>query len=167
MEKAHQQDNECCPRFNPEGWEGRELKWKDKLFVKGTLPQFMHMPLPGSFGKTVQKLWVKIEAAHARPDDKDFLMLAAEESAWKGEIYIATTREVPDADNVWLSGSFLTRVFDGSFNEVPKWIGQMEQYLTEQGKKAKDYFFYYTTCPRCAKKYGHNYVVVFARVENH
>jgi hypothetical protein len=26
-----------------------------------------------------------------------------------------------------------------------------------------DYFFYYTTCPKCAKKHGHNYTVAFAK----
>ena len=29
----------------------------------------------------------------------------------------------------------------------------------------KDRYFYYTTCPKCAKKHGHNYVVGFAQVE--
>ncbi|MGE5758418.1 MAG: hydrolase [Sideroxydans sp.] len=26
-------------------------------------------------------------------------------------------------------------------------------------------YFYYTTCPKCAKKYGKNYVVILAEVE--
>jgi len=26
-------------------------------------------------------------------------------------------------------------------------------------------FFYYTTCPKCAKHYGKNYVVAFAEVQ--
>lgn len=25
-------------------------------------------------------------------------------------------------------------------------------------------YFHYTTCPKCAKKYGHNYVVLFTEV---
>ena len=33
-----------------------------------------------------------------------------------------------------------------------------------QGKKAGKYYFYYTSCPKCAKKYGHNYIVAFAEV---
>ena len=24
----------CCPRFNPEGWDGRDLHFEDKLFVR-------------------------------------------------------------------------------------------------------------------------------------
>lgn len=33
-----------------------------------------------------------------------------------------------------------------------------------KGKKAIKYYFYYTTCPKCARKYGHNYIVAFAEV---
>jgi 6-pyruvoyl-tetrahydropterin synthase len=47
---------------------------------------------------------------------------------------------------------------------VPKWVKEMDKYLAEQGKKASRYYFYYTTCPKCAKIHGHNYVVAFAQV---
>ena len=155
---------ECCPRFNPEPWQEKELVWKDKLFVKGTVPQFMHIPLPGSFGKAVTRMWKKIENADARPDTEDFIMLSAESSPWKGEIYITATKEVPDVENVKLSGTYLTKVFDGPYNGVPKWMREMNPYIAAKGKSVKRWFFYYTTCPKCARKYGHNYVVAFAEV---
>jgi len=47
---------------------------------------------------------------------------------------------------------------------VPKWIREMRADAAAQGNKFTEYFIYYTTCPRCAKKYGHNYAVAFARV---
>lgn len=31
--------------------------------------------------------------------------------------------------------------------------------------EACDYYAYYPTCPKCSKKYGTNYVVLFVRVE--
>jgi len=155
---------ECCPRFDPGPWQEKELVWKDKLFVKETVPQFMHIPLPGTFGKAVGRMWKKIEDAKARPDTVDFIMLSAESSPWKGEIYITATKEVPEAQNVKLSGTYLTKVFDGPYNDVPKWMREMVPYIAAKGKSAKRWFFYYTTCPKCAKKYGHNYVVAFAEV---
>jgi hypothetical protein len=91
-------------------------------------------------------------------------MLAAESSPWKGELYINVTKEIPDAENVKLSGTYITRVFDGPYNAVPKWINEMNQYVGQKGKTVKKYYFYYTTCPKCAKTYGHNYVVAFAEV---
>ena len=137
---------------------------KDKLFVKDTMMQFMHIPLPGVFGKKVGRMWKKIEAAGANPDIKDFIMLSTESSPLKGEVYINATKEVPNAENVKLSGTYITKVFDGPYNAVPKWIKEMTQYVTQKGKTVKKYYFYYTTCPKCAKTYGHNYVVAFAEV---
>ncbi len=29
-------DTQCCPKFEPEPWHDKEIKWKDKLFVKNT-----------------------------------------------------------------------------------------------------------------------------------
>jgi len=160
----HNKNAECCPKFDPEPWHEKELKWKDKPFIRETIPQFMHIPLPGVFGKAVGRMWEKIEDAQAKPEMRDFIMLATESSPWKGEIYINTTKEVPNAENVKLSGTYLTKVFDGPYNDVPKWIKEMTPYIAEKGKSIKRWFFYYTTCPKCAKKYGHNYVVAFAEV---
>ncbi|MEA1876850.1 MAG: hydrolase [Bacteroidota bacterium] len=34
-----------------------------------------------------------------------------------------------------------------------------------KGKTLKQMYFYYTTCPKCTKEHGHNYVVGFAQVD--
>jgi hypothetical protein len=122
------------------------------------------MPLPGMIGKMIERQWKKAEDAGAAPDLKDFLWLAYDPSPWKSEHFIHVTKEVPGAENVKLSGTFLTKVFDGPFNQVPKWIKEMEIFVKSQGKEVKKHYFYFTTCPRCAKKYGHNYVVAFSEV---
>jgi len=158
-------DNEiCCPVFNPEPWHEKEVAWQDKLFIRESMPVFLHMPLFGVFGRTVTRMQPKIEAADASPPVEDFIMLERSPSLWKSEVYMNVTREVPDAENVRLSGTYLTRVFDGPYSAVPKWLKEMESYVSGLGKKVRDYYFYYTTCPKCAKKHGHNYVVVFAEV---
>ena len=164
MKKHEGEAAECCPKFDPEPWNEKEFTWKDKLFVKDTMMQFMHMPLPGAFGKTVERMWKKIEDAEANPDIKDFIMLSTESSPWRGEVYINATKEVPNAENIKISGTFITKVFDGPYNAVPKWIKEMAQYVAQKGKTIKKFYFYYTTCPKCVKTYGHNYVVAFAEV---
>jgi hypothetical protein len=158
------QEPVCCPVFNPAIWDGKTVVFSEKLFVKKATPQLFHMPLPGTIGKMMTKSWAAIEAAQAKPADADFLWLAYDPSPWKCEHYIHVTHEVPGLENVKLSGTFMAKVFDGPFNHVPKWIKEMDAYLANQGKHAKKYYFYYTTCPKCAKKYGHNYVVVFAEI---
>jgi hypothetical protein len=47
-------------------------------------------------------------------------MLAAESSPWRGEVYITATKDVPNAENVRFTGTFLTKVFDGPYNSIPK-----------------------------------------------
>lgn len=164
MTKDNKHEVECCPKFDPIPWEGKELIWQDKLFIRDTVPQFFHIPLPGFFGKAVTRMWKKIEDAGVKPEDKDFLMLTSETSQWKGEIYINVSDEIPGADNIRLTGVYLTKVFDGAYNDVPKWIKEMEIHAAQKEKHIKNYYFYYTTCPKCAKKYGHNYTVVFGRI---
>jgi hypothetical protein len=154
----------CCPEFDPKPWEGKIHKWKDKPFIKDSVPQFLHMPLPWMVGKAISRMWKKAQEAGADPDIKDFLLLAYDPSPWKSELFMATTKEVPGTENVRLSGTFLSKVFDGPFNSVPKWIEEMDEFVSSKGKKTKRYYFYFTTCPKCAKRYGHNYCVAFAEV---
>lgn len=86
-------------------------------------------------------------------------------SSWKSELYMTVTKEIPGAENVKLSGIYLSKVFDGPYNAVPKLLKEMEKYVSSKGKKTKKYFFYFKTCSKCAKIYGHNYTVAFAQVE--
>ena len=164
MMHSKTQSQLCCPKFDPAPWEGKTHVWKDKPFIMESLPEFMHMPFPPMIAKAMGKMWKAAQDAGAAPEMKDFLCLAYDPSPWKGELYTACTNEVSGANNVNLSGTFISNVFDGPYNAVPKWIKEMDKYLVEQGKKALKYYFYYTTCPRCAKIHGHNYVVAFAQV---
>ena len=40
----------------------------------------------------------------------------------------------------------------------------MQQYLAERDMKFDKLLCYYTTCPKCAKQYGKNYVVLLAKL---
>jgi hypothetical protein len=159
------EEKECCPRFDPQPWENATHEWKDKLFLIDSVPQFFHIPLPGVYGKTITRMWNLAEKYEAKPEMKDFIMLSYDPSPWKSVLYLSLSKEIPDDKHmIKLSGSFITKVFDGPFQNVPKYMKDTEAYLESVGKKAKKYYFYYTTCPKCAKKYGHNYIVVFAEI---
>jgi len=36
---------DCCPKFNPEGWDAQEIQFKDKLFVKAKTRSILRIPL--------------------------------------------------------------------------------------------------------------------------
>jgi hypothetical protein len=156
--------HECCPVFDPKPWDNVTHTWVDKPFIRDYLPQFLHIPLPSMMGKVIGRMWKKAEESGATPEVKDFLLLAYDPSPWKSELYMNVTKEVPGAENVKLTGTFISKVFDGPYNHVPKYIKELDRYLDSNGKKAVKYYFYYTTCPKCAKKYGHNYIVAMAEV---
>ena len=91
-------------------------------------------------------------------------MLTDEKSLWGSDIYIDVAKKVPGAQMMTLSGTYLTRVFEGPFQNVGKWVQEMQKYMEKKNKKIKKLYFSYTTCPKCAKVYGKNYVVLFVQI---
>lgn len=157
------QMQECCPKFDPAPWDGTTHDWHDRIFMKETLPTFMYMPLPFTISRMMNRMWKKMKAADAVPEKKDWIWLAYAPSPWKSEHYIYVTKEVNSAENVHISGKFITNVFDGPYKDTPKWMKAAFEFVKEKGQKAMKQYVFYTTCPKCAKKYGHNYAVVFSQ----
>ncbi len=150
----------CCPRFKPDAWNDRELHFVDKPFVRASTISLFHVPL--NMGSVFSRTWEAIERAHAASGT--FLVLSHEESAWHAEHLFAVDHEVPGAEMVRLSGTFVTHVFEGPFSEGRAWAEAMERIVHARGLHLDTLYFFYTTCPRCAKAYGHNYVVGVAQV---
>lgn len=150
----------CCPRFDPKPWEGKIFEWKDKKFVKDKVKTFMHVPL--NFGQVAARVMTKIEEAGA--EDNPPICLSDHTSKWKMDIYVAVTKEVEGLENVTLSGRFLSKVYEGNFKETGKWCKDFEDFARGRGYEIKKWYMYYTTCPKCAKAYGKNYVVVIGQI---
>lgn len=159
------QDQPCCPEFDVAKWDKKTFVWENKLFIMETIPTLFHIPFPPMIGKKTMKMHVMAEKAGVTiPDLSDALILFRDPTAFKSEIYYAVTKEVDGANNTAISGTFVARVFDGPYNAIPRFIKEMEQYLKESNKSAQDYYVHYAYCPKCAKKFGHNYMILFARV---
>jgi hypothetical protein len=150
----------CCPRFNPEPWDEKEVTFKDKLFIKDHVRSFLHIPL--NFGKVMVKNVEMIQRADALLPEP--LMLSDEKSLWGSDIYIAVSKEVPGAEMVRISGTFLTKVFEGPYKDAGKWAKEMAEYVKAKAKDMKKMYFFYTTCPKCAEYYGKNYTVILAQI---
>jgi hypothetical protein len=148
----------CCPRFDPSKWEGKELTWQDKLFVRDRVRSVFHIPL--NFGGVMKRTMQAIEAADAL--DPDQLVLSDENSLWGADVYIAVAKDVPGARMERLSGKYLVRTFEGPYSKAGVWAKDVTTHLANRGEQAKKLYFWYTTCPRCAKAYGKNYVAVVA-----
>ena len=161
MTNENLQHTGCCDPFNPEPWQDKEITWVDKMFVKDHVTSFLHMPL--NMGAKVVKNMKLIEKANAGSTQQ--LMLTDEKSLWGTDIYIDVSQTVPEAQMATISGTFLTKVFEGPYKNAGKWAGEMSDYVKSRGKELKKMYFSYTTCPKCAKAYGKNYVVLFAQID--
>jgi len=151
----------CCEPFNPKPWQDKEITWQDKLFIKDHVVSFFHIPL--NMGQKIIKNMELIKKAKAKSPYQ--LMLTDEKSLWGADIYIDVAKEVPDAQMTKLSGVFLTKVFEGPYQNAGKWAQEIKQYVKSKGKNLKKIYISYTTCPKCAKAYGKNYVVLFAQID--
>ncbi len=157
-----QSETGCCPRFNPEPWNEKEITFKDKLFLKDHVRSIFHIPL--NFGKVMTRNMEKIEDTGTLTPEP--LVLSDENSLWGSDVYIAVSGEIPGAKMEKISGTFLTKVFEGPYKSVGKWTKEMENYVRTKGKELKKMYFFYTTCPKCAKFYGRNYVVILAEISS-
>ncbi len=161
MEEQNQAaETGCCPRFNPEPWQEKEVTFDNKLFLKDSVRSFLHIPL--NFGGVMKKNMARIEAAGALSPEP--LVLSDEKSLWRSDLYTSVSKEVPGAEMARLYGTFLTKAFEGSYNNMRSWIKEMQQFATSRDKEIKKFYFFYTTCPKCAKVYGQNYTVLLAQV---
>ncbi len=152
--------DECCPRFNPGPWDDKTITWENKRFVKDRVASFLHIPL--NFGAVMKRNMAAIEAVHASPEN--MVVLSDENSLWGADVYIEVTGDISGANMATISGTFISKVFEGPYQNMRKWIGEMQAFVAAKGKNPDKLYFFYTTCPKCAKKFGKNYVVILAKI---
>jgi hypothetical protein len=129
--------------------------------VKDRVTSFLRIPL--NFGAVMKRNMAQIEATGTVSATS--LVLSDENSLWGSDVFIEVTGDVPGAEMATISGTFLSKVFEGPYGGMRKWIEEMKAFVESKGKSPQKLYLYYTTCPKCAKKYGKNYVVILAQVE--
>ncbi|MGI5944396.1 MAG: hydrolase [Methanosarcina flavescens] len=155
------QTQECCPRFDPAPWDGKLFEWNNKRFIKDSVITQFYMPL--NFGEVITRMNEKV--ARAGAEMPDWLCLSDHTSESNMDLYLAVDKEIDGAENVTLSGKFLSKVYEGNFEKTAEWCSDFENYAKSKGLAVKKWYMWYTTCPACAEKYGKNYVVIISEVE--
>ncbi|MDD5651106.1 MAG: hypothetical protein PHF86_11935 [Candidatus Nanoarchaeia archaeon] len=154
-------EKECCPKFNPTPWDGKIFNWKNKKFIKDSVFTIFYMPI--NFGSVITKLMKKIDMNNAKC--VDYLSLSDHTSKWNMDLYLAVDKNIPSANNITLNGKFLSKVYEGSFKDTGKWNKNFNEYAKSKKLDIKKQYMWYTTCPKCAKKYGKNYVVIIGEIK--
>lgn len=153
----------CCPRFNPQGWDGQELHLRNRPMVRAVTWSALHVPL--NMGRVFARVQSHIAEAGAF-DPRDCIVLSRHRSPWTSEHYFPVTNPIETETMTTLSGDFITKVFNGSYREVYRWRRQLQDLVRARGGTPGAIYFFYTTCPDCAKTYGENYVVGVAETRN-
>lgn len=147
--------DECCAMFDPTRYNDKVLTWKDKKFIKIPVRTFFYMPL--NYGSAMKKIENLVE--------NTCICLSDHTSKWHMDVYVEVDKMASGFKNVKFSGKFYSRVYEGKFSETENW---MKDFIIQA--KLKDFnikktYMWYTTCPKCAKIYGTNYVVIIGEVE--
>jgi hypothetical protein len=111
----------------------------------------------------------------AQVPKEQFMILSDCTSPWYSNVYVSVvTANIEGVTVEKISGDFLAKAFEGDYSNIGKWVKEVEKLLPavrESIDEKKDsvakckgakFYFYYPTCPRCAKKYGKNHVVILA-----
>ena len=151
----------CCPEFDPIPWDDQFVEWKDKRFIKDQVCTLFYMPM--NFGIVMKRLDRKIKAAGATM--ADWVCLSDHTSKWNMDLYLAVDKVVPDAVNITMSGKYYSKVYEGPFRDTEKWCKDFDNVAKIKGYTINKCYLWYSTCPKCAKKYGKNYVVIVGQVE--
>lgn len=164
LPKTYTDKNEtgCCPIPNVNEWDKKEIEFKHKKFIRMYTKSFLYVPL--NMAKVMTSIQKISADAKAEMPKEEGLILSRVISPWKSEQLYAVSKKVDGADNIELTGKFLTMVFDGPYSKAQKWHKELVDYAKDKQDTVKKVYFFYTTCPKCAKHYGHNYTIGFAEI---
>lgn len=132
---------ECFPKFDPEPWDDKIFEWNKKRFIKEKVFTIIYVPI--NFGGVMKKAMKKIDTANAKC--VDWMGLSDHTSKWNMDVYIAVDKEIPDVENVTLSGRFLSKVYEGPFKDTAKWCKDFEADAKDRNLNIKKtvYVVYY------------------------
>ena len=116
----------------------------------------MHIPL--NVGGVFTPVRPHMEDAGSFDPDNS-IVLTQDISPCADEHLFSISKPVENEEMIAFSEDFVTKVFEGPYREARDWHQEMQDLVRERGGKHGKVNFFYTTCPRCAKAYGKNYVV--------
>lgn len=120
--------------------------------------------MPLNFGQVMKRLDRLVAEAGANSPER--LCLSDHSTKSNMDVYLAVDREIPGAENVLLSGQFFSAAFEGDYKNTGEWCKDFERQAHDRNLSIKKMYMWYTTCPKCAKKYGKNYTVIIGEIDS-
>jgi hypothetical protein len=153
----------CCAVPSINDWDKKVVHFDAVHFIRANTWSVFFAPM--NMAKVMTSLQRSAEAAGAAVPPQREMTLSHDLSPWRAEHLYAVSEPVDGADNVVVSGDFASCVFEGAYSHAKQWRDETVAYAAELGRVPRDVYFFYTTCPKCAKAYRKNYVIVLASLE--
>jgi len=109
-------EDNCCPKFDPTPWDSVIIEWNEKKFIKEKVTTFLYMPM--NFSSIMKKLDEKVRTAHATIPERK--CLSDHTPKWNMNVYVAVDKDIPGAENMTVSGKYLSKVYEGAFQDTGK-----------------------------------------------
>lgn len=152
----------CCAVPSVAEWDEREVTFENKPFIRMYTRSFFFVPL--NMSKIMTAIQKVAADAGATMPPQQAMILSRDISPWKAEQLYAVTKPIDGADNINLSGTYLSKVFEGPYQNAKKWYDALQAFAASRGETVQTTYFFYMTCPKCAKHYGKNYTIGFVAV---
>lgn len=157
-------ETDCCALPNIADWDKKVISFDNQKFIRMYTKSFLYVPL--NMSKIMTALQKTADDVAATMAPTEALILSRDISPWKAEQLYGVSKSVDGADNITLDGTFITKVYEGPYKNAGKWLKDLQAYAKELQKKVDKTYLFYTTCPKCAKHYGKNYVIVMGHSAN-
>ncbi len=159
---TNRNETECCAFPNIDQWDKQHFTFHDQHFIRAYTHSFLFMPL--NMGKVMKQLNETVMMSNSDLPSENAIILSRDISPWKAEQLYGVSRPIDGQDNVSLNGEFISMVFEGPYRNVKNWYKEIQKYVVNKGHRAEQIYFFYTTCPKCSKHYGKNYVIALAQI---
>ncbi len=150
----------CCPPFDPEPWHDKVVRWGDKTFITADIRTFFYVPFGIAKATTAAMEAIRTAGVEA----PDAMILATAESPWHERLFFETKGPVPGYALEKIGGAFYAKVFDGPWKDAGNWHKEAAHDAGEKALDVERWFERWIYCPKCAKAYGHNYVVILGKI---
>lgn len=129
----------CCPVPNIDAWQDNEVSFDNMKFIRMYTKSILFVPL--NMGKVMTQIQKTAEDANAAMPANQVMILTRDISPWKAEQLYAVSKSIKGADNITLNGTYLTKVFEGPYQNAKKWHDSLIEYAKSNGKKVGDVYF--------------------------
>ncbi len=149
-----------CPRLVREEWDRQIHQWDKKPFYALPYRSFFGWPT-----NLARQTAAAVDLLSRRGLLESIpINFAVNEQSFGGTLLISINRNVKDLETRAISGKFMSFFFEGKYTQRTDWIRQVYRYGRANNLNFHELYFWYATCPTCAKKQGYAQVVIFGKI---